>query len=87
MNIFYQLIGFGALIAMGLSYWQNDKRTILLWQVVANLIFAIHYTLLHACSGALCSFFQIVVLLLFLCRRNSTGVNWSPRYPSWQYFC
>lgn len=41
MNIFYQLIGFGALIAMGLSYWQNDKRTILLWQVVANLIFAI----------------------------------------------
>ena len=61
MNIFYQLIGFGALIAMGLSYWQNDKRTILLWQVVANLIFAIHYTLLHARSGALCSFFQIVV--------------------------
>ena len=58
MNIFYQLIGFGALIAMGLSYWQNDKRTILLWQVVANLIFAIHYTLLHAYSGALCSFFQ-----------------------------
>ena len=53
MNIFYQLIGFGALIAMGLSYWQNDKRTILLWQVVANLIFAIHYTLLHARSGAL----------------------------------
>lgn len=47
MNIFYQLIGFGALIAMGLSYWQNDKRTILLWQVVANLIFAIHYTLLR----------------------------------------
>ena len=36
MNIFYQLIGLGALIAMGLSYWQNDKRTILLWQVVAN---------------------------------------------------
>ncbi len=74
MNIFYQLIGFGALIAMGLSYWQNDKRTILLWQVVANLIFAIHYTLLHAYSGALCSFFQIVVLLLFLLQEK---FNWS----------
>ena len=74
MNIFYQLIGFGALIAMGLSYWQNDKRTILLWQVVATLIFAIHYTLLHACSGALCSFFQIVVLLLFLLQEK---FNWS----------
>lgn len=74
MNIFYQLIGFGALIAMGLSYWQNDKRTILLWQVVANLIFAIRYTLLHACSGALCSFFQIVVLLLFLLQEK---FNWS----------
>lgn len=74
MNIFYQLIGFGALIAMGLSYWQNDKRTILLWQVVANLIFAIHYALLHARSGALCSFFQIVVLLLFLLQEK---FNWS----------
>ena len=75
MNIFYQLIGFGALIAMGLSYWQNDKRTILLWQGgVANLIFAIHYTLLHARSGALCSFFQIVVLLLFLLQEK---FNWS----------
>ena len=59
---------------MGLSYWQDDKRTILLWQVVANLIFAIHYTLLHARSGALCSFFQIVVLLLFLLQEK---FNWS----------
>ncbi len=66
MNVFYQIVGFGALITMGLSYWQKDKRMILLWQVAANLIFAIHYTLLHARSGALCSFFQIVVLLLFL---------------------
>lgn len=74
MNVFCQLIGFGALIAMGLSYWQDDKRTILLWQVVANLIFAIHYTLLHARSGALCSFFQIVVLLLFLLQEK---FNWS----------
>lgn len=87
MNIFYQLIGFGALIAMGLSYWQNDKRTILLWQVVANLIFAIHYTLLHARSGALCSFSRLSCCCFSYCRRNSTGVNWSPRYPSWQYFC
>lgn len=39
---------------------------ILLWQVVANLIFAIHYALLHALSGAVCSFFQIIVLMLFL---------------------
>lgn len=73
MNVLYQLIGFGALIAMGLSYWQRDKHTILLWQVAANLIFAIHYTLLHARSGALCSFFQIVVLLLFLLQEK---FNW-----------
>ena len=31
-----------------------------------NLIFALHYVLLHALSGAVCSFFQIIVLLLFL---------------------
>lgn len=36
MNVLYQLIGFGALITMGLSYWQKDKRMILLWQVVAD---------------------------------------------------
>ena len=45
MNIFYQLIGFGALIAMGLSYWQNDKRTILLWQVVRHPLHAAPRTL------------------------------------------
>ena len=51
MNVLYQLIGFGALITMGLSYWQKGKRMILLWQVVANLIFAIHYALLYALSA------------------------------------
>ena len=71
MNVLYQLIGFGALITMGLSYWQKDKRMILLWQVVANLIFAIHYALLHALSGAVCSFFQIIV---FLAIKNITFV-------------
>ena len=83
MNVFCQLIGFGALIAMGLSYWQDDKRTILLWQVVANLIFAIHYTLLHARSGALCSFFQIVALPFFQSRQRviqvagiASGLSW-----------
>ena len=84
MNIFYQLIGFGALIAMGLSYWQNDKRTILLWQVVANLIFAIHYTLLHACSGALCSVASLAALLPFFQSRRrviqvagiASGLSW-----------
>lgn len=55
MNVLYQLIGFGALITMGLSYWQKDKRMILLWQVVANLIFAIHYALLHAQSASIVS--------------------------------
>ncbi len=74
MNLFYQFIGFGALLTMGLSYWQKDKRRILLWQVLANLIFAIHYALLQARSGALCSFFQIVVLLLFLLQEK---YNWN----------
>lgn len=87
MNVFYQLIGFGALIAMGFSYWQKDKRTILLWQVAANLIFAIHYALLHARSGALCSFFQIIVLLLFLLQEKFNWSNWSRQYPSWRCFC
>ncbi len=68
MHVFYQMIGFGALISLGLSYWQKKKERILLWQMAANFIFAAHYYLLGAQSGALCSFFQILVLALFLLR-------------------
>lgn len=68
MNWVYQIIGFGALLMLGLSYWQSEKRQIMLWQMAGNLLFAIHYFFLSARSGALCSLFQIIVLLLFTMR-------------------
>jgi hypothetical protein len=67
-NVVYQLIGFGALITLGLSYWQKDKKKIMLWQMAANLVFAIHYFLLSARSGAWSSLFQIIVLIFFALR-------------------
>lgn len=65
MNWLIQIIGFGAFIMLGLSYWQAKKQRIMLWQMGANLLFSLHYFLLKAWPGALCSVFQIVVLLLF----------------------
>lgn len=68
MNWLIQVIGFGAFIMLALSYWQAEKQRIMLWQMAANLLFAVHYFLLNAQSGAVCSVFQIVVLLLFTLR-------------------
>ena len=68
MQLFYQLIGFGATAAVALSYWQRDKRRILLWQIAANVFFALHYFLIGAATGGASSLFQTVVLLLFFLR-------------------
>ena len=33
MDVFYQLIGLGALAAMALSFYQKGKRQIMVWQM------------------------------------------------------
>ena len=35
MDVFYQLIGLGALAAMALSFYQKGKRQIMVWQMAA----------------------------------------------------
>ena len=46
MNVFYQLIGLGALAAMALSFYQKGKRQIMLWQMAAFACFILHYGLI-----------------------------------------
>ena len=68
MNIFYQLIGLGALAAMALSFYQKGKRQIMLWQLAAFAFFILHYALIGALSGSLCNVVQIISMLLFAAR-------------------
>ncbi len=55
MDVFYQLIGLGALAAMALSFYQKGKRQIMVWQMAAFACFILHYGLIGALSGALCN--------------------------------
>ena len=68
MDVFYQLIGIGALAAMALSFYQKGKRQIMLWQIAAFAFFILHYALIGALSGALCNMVQIISMLLFAAR-------------------
>ena len=51
MDVFYQLIGLGALAAMALSFYQKGKRQIMVWQMAAFACFILHYGLIGALSG------------------------------------
>lgn len=68
MDVFYQLIGLGALAAMALSFYQKGKRQIMVWQMAAFACFILHYALIGALSGSLCNVVQIVSMLLFTAR-------------------
>ena len=57
--IFIQIIGFLAWILLGLSYYRKNTDKILSFQVIANILFCIHYLLLGAYSGLLICFFEL----------------------------
>lgn len=58
--IFVQIIGFIAWILLGLSYYRKDTDRILAFQVIANILFCLHYLLLSAYSGLLICVFELV---------------------------
>lgn len=74
MNILYQAIGFGALITLGLSFYQKDKKRIIFWQIAAFAFFFTHYTLIGAKSGAMCNLVQFFTVVLFYFRDK---YNWN----------
>jgi hypothetical protein len=74
MNIFYQLIGFGALIAMGRSYWQDDKRTILLWQVAgiaSGLSWLVYVIAVRSYSGMVTESVLTIITAASLLKKES----------------
>jgi len=54
--MFYiQLIGILGFCIVVLSFYKKEAKTILLYQVTSNFIYAVHYFLLGGLSGAFCS--------------------------------
>lgn len=58
-----QLIGAIGFIAIVLSYFKEEKKKILFMQIIAYLLFTIHYYLLSGITGAICNFIGLFALL------------------------
>lgn len=65
--MFYiQLIGILAFCVLVLSFYKKNPRTILMYQIVANFAYTVHYFLLGALSGTFISFVGIFRNMAFL---------------------
>ena len=49
--IFIQIIGIGAWVMLGLSYYRKDTDRILVFQIIGTVLYCVHYGLLGAWSG------------------------------------
>ncbi len=58
-----QVIGGAGYIVMASSYYQKTKFQIMLWQIAANVILAMHFYFLSGFTGSLCSLITIAVLI------------------------
>ena len=58
--IFIQIIGFLAWILLALSFYRKTTNKILILQVVANLLFCLHYFLLDGYSGLFICMIEIL---------------------------
>ena len=64
MFILAQIIGALAYLTISLSYFYKKKKTILFIQIIASVIFAVHYYLLDARTGTMCNILGIIALIL-----------------------
>ena len=63
-----QLIGAIGYSLLSLSYFKKEKKQILFMQIIAYIMFTIHYYLLNGVAGALCNFvglFALIAIFLF----------------------
>ena len=64
MSLLIQLLGIIAWILITISYWQKKKINLLIIQLIAYLLYALHFYLLDGLSGALCNLAGIIILFL-----------------------
>ena len=51
-QIIIQGVGYVALLFSILSFQKNKRSSILLYLIIANILFSLHFSLLHAWTGA-----------------------------------
>ena len=57
---FVQLIGFIGLLVLAYSYYHKDTNHILLFHIIAAILFCVHYFLLGAYSGLLICVYELI---------------------------
>ncbi len=68
--LYIQLIGILAFCLLVLSYYKKSTASILIYQIVSNFAYAVHYFLLGALSGAYSSIVSIFRNILFMKFKN-----------------
>ena len=63
-NLLIQFIGIFAWVILILSYWQKKKISLLIMQIIANILYAIHFYLLDGLAGTLCNLAGVIILIL-----------------------
>ena len=61
--ILIQFIGAIAFVTLVASYYQKEKKKILYMQIIAYIMFTIHYYLLSGVTGAICNAIGLLALL------------------------
>ena len=61
--VLIQVIGAIAFVALVVSYYQKEKKSILFMHIVAYIMFTLHYYLLSGVTGAICNAIALVALL------------------------
>lgn len=61
--ILIQIIGAIAFATLAISYYQKNKKNILFFQIIAYIMFTIHYYLLSGITGAICNAIGLLALL------------------------
>ena len=70
INLAIQGVGVIAYILVGYSFYKKEKKQILFIQILANIVFGIHYYLLNAVSGAISSLLSAIMLVLIYVYSN-----------------
>lgn len=68
--LYIQLIGILAFLIFILSFYRKTPKMILIYQIVGNFAYAVHYFLLGALSGAFINFVGIFRNIAFLKYKN-----------------
>ncbi len=83
MEILAQIIGIAALACAVISFQQKTHKYILLFQLTANTLFTIHFSMLGAYTGAILNGIGIFRSLVFV----NKGKKWADNIAWFWLFC